>query len=115
LGNIPDTKKNPPKPHKKPETNKREEKLKTLFLNPPVVERYDSAGARFQAKRKTKSMWYPTWLCYAAGLIENSEVIDCPARGISTEELLYKIESEHYDLIVIQTSTPSLKNDFKSR
>ena len=37
--------------------------MKTLFLNPPSFDGFDGgAGARYQAKREIKSLWYPTWL-----------------------------------------------------
>lgn len=85
--------------------------MKTLFLNPPSFSRFDTAGARFAATRKTRSLWYPAWLGYAAALVPNSKLIDAPASGISLDELLSKISS--FDLVVIYTSTQSLNNDLK--
>lgn len=85
--------------------------MKTLFLNPPSFSRFDSAGARFAATRVTHSLWYPAWLGYAAALVPNSKLMDCPATRISPEKLLLKIKN--FDLIVIYTSTPSFNNDLK--
>lgn len=85
--------------------------MKILFLNPPSFERFDSAGARFQATRKTHSLWYPVWLGYATALIKESKLLDCPAMNIDLEELKKVIKD--YDLIVLNTSTPSLENDVK--
>ncbi len=85
--------------------------MKTLFLNPPSFSRFDSAGARFAATRKTRSLWYPAWLGYAAALVPNSKLIDAPAQELSIQKLLSKIN--RYDLVVIYTSTQSLVNDIK--
>lgn len=82
---------------------------KTLFLNPPSFSRFDSAGARFAATRKTHSLWYPVWLGYGAALVPNSKLIDSPAKGLTLPDLLKNIRS--YDLIVIYTSTQSFEND----
>jgi len=83
--------------------------MKTLFLNPPSFSRFDSAGARFAATRKTRSLWYPAWLGYAAVFVPKSKLIDCPASSIDLKELLKKVRK--YDLIVIYTSTQSFDND----
>lgn len=83
--------------------------MKTLFLNPPSFSRFDTAGARFAATRKTHSLWYPAWLGYAAALVPNSRLIDCPAEEMELETLLRKIR--RYNLIVIYTSTPSFGSD----
>ncbi len=83
--------------------------MKTLFLNPPSFSRFDSAGARFAATRKTHSLWYPAWLGYGAALVPKSKLIDCPAGEISLEQLLPMVKA--YNLVVIYTSTPSFTND----
>lgn len=85
--------------------------MKTLFLNPPSFSSFDSAGARFAATRKTRSLWYPAWLGYATALVPNSKLIDAPAENLSLEKLLSKAKT--YNLIVIYTSTQSLVNDIK--
>ncbi len=85
--------------------------MKTLFLNPPSFSRFDNAGARFAATRKTHSLWYPAWLGYAASLIPESTLIDCPASEISLQKLAPLVKK--YDLIVIYTSTQSFQNDIK--
>ena len=55
--------------------------MKPLFLNPPTFEDFDGgAGARYQASREVTSFWYPTWLCYPAGMIEGSRVVDAPVQ-----------------------------------
>ena len=86
--------------------------MRTLLLVPPSFSRFDSAGARFPARRKTASMWYPVWLCYCGGLIDDSRVIDCPADDIDVERILRL--SKGYDLVVMHTSTASLGNDVRT-
>jgi hopanoid biosynthesis associated radical SAM protein HpnJ len=84
--------------------------MKPLFLNPPTFEDFDGgAGARYQASREVTSFWYPTWLCYPAGMIEGSLVVDAPVQKLNLEECL-KI-SRGFDLVVMYTSTPTLKID----
>jgi len=83
--------------------------MKTLFLNPPSFERFDSAGARYQARRRTKAMWFPIWLCSAAGLIKDSRVLDCPVEGIGLERMI-KIAKD-YELIVFNTSSATIKKN----
>ena len=58
------------------------EMMKTLFLNPPSYEGFDSgAGARYQARREIRSFWYPTWLAQPAAMVPGSRLIDAPPEG----------------------------------
>ncbi|MCR4290829.1 MAG: hopanoid biosynthesis associated radical SAM protein HpnJ [Candidatus Scalindua sp.] len=84
--------------------------MKTLFLNPPSFEDFDGgAGSRYQATREVTSFWYPTWLCYPAGLIKDSRLVDAPAEHLGIDEVL--AIAKDFELIVIYTSTPSINND----
>ncbi|MBV9282658.1 MAG: hopanoid biosynthesis associated radical SAM protein HpnJ [Chloroflexi bacterium] len=86
--------------------------MKTLFLNPPSFEGFDGgAGSRYQARREVRSFWYPTWLAQPAALIPGSKLVDAPADGIGAEAALETAAA--YDLVVIHTSTPSLRNDIR--
>ena len=86
--------------------------LKTLFLNPPSVDGFDGgAGSRYQARREIKSFWYPTWLAQPAALIPESKLIDAPPHDIDAERALG--EAAAHDLVIIHTSTPSLRNDIR--
>ncbi len=85
---------------------------KTLFLSPPSFDGFDGgAGARYQARREVTSYWYPTWLAQPAALVPGSRLLDCPPHGIDMEETL-RIAKD-FDHVIINTSTPSLKNDCK--
>jgi hopanoid biosynthesis associated radical SAM protein HpnJ len=84
--------------------------MKPLFLNPPSFEDFDGgAGARYQASREVTSFWYPTWLCYPAGMIEGSRVVDAPVQRLTLDECLEI--ARDYDMVVIYTSTPTLRID----
>ncbi len=86
--------------------------LKTLFLNPPSVDGFDGgAGSRYQARREVKSFWYPTWLAQPAALVPGSALLDAPPHDIGYEDAL--AAAARHDLVVIHTSTPSLRNDLR--
>jgi hopanoid biosynthesis associated radical SAM protein HpnJ len=86
--------------------------MKTLLLNPPSFENFDGgASSRYQATREITSFWYPIWLAYPAGMIENSRLLDAPAHGISPEETV--LISKDYDFVVVFTSTPGFRSDVR--
>ena len=86
--------------------------MSALFLSPPSFDGFDGgAGARYQAKREVTSFWYPTWLAQPAALVPGSKLLDCPPHNIGVQECL-KI-ADNYDHVIINTSTPTLKNDSK--
>jgi len=83
---------------------------KTLFLSPPSFDGFDGgAGARYQARREVTSFWYPTWLAQPAALVPNSRLLDCPPHDIDVAKCL--AIAKDFDHVIINTSTPSLKND----
>src|SRR6266487_3317683 len=86
--------------------------MKTLFLSPPSFDGFDGgAGARYQAKREIRCLWYPTWLEQHAALVPYGKLIYCPPLYIYLKTCL--AEAKHYDHVIIHTATPSLKNDCK--
>jgi hopanoid biosynthesis associated radical SAM protein HpnJ len=86
--------------------------MKTLFLNPPSFDSFDGgAGSRWPATREIESYWYPVWLCYPAGMLPGSRVLDAPPHHITAAETI-RISRE-YDLVVLFTSTPGLENDLR--
>lgn len=87
--------------------------MKPLFLNPPTFEDFDGgAGARYQASREVTSFWYPTWLCFPAGMIEGSRVVDAPVQKFTLEECL--VIAQDFDMVVMYTSTPTLQIDIET-
>jgi len=87
--------------------------MKTLFLNPPSYDDFDGgAGSRYQATREVWSFWYPTWLCYPAGMIPDSRVLDAPPEQIDQAHTV--AIAKDYDFVVLHTSTPSFKLDVRT-
>ncbi len=87
--------------------------MKTLFLSPPSFDGFDGgAGARYQAKREIRSFWYPTWLAQAATLVPDSTLIDAPPVDMTMEETVRRTKG--HDLVVIHTSTPSVRSDART-
>jgi hopanoid biosynthesis associated radical SAM protein HpnJ len=87
--------------------------MKTLFLNPPSYDDFDGgAGSRYQATREVWSFWYPTWICYPAGMIPGSRVLDAPPEHLDQAKSVDI--AKDYDLILLHTSTPSFKLDVRT-
>lgn len=86
--------------------------MRTLFLNPPSFEGFDGgASSRWPASREIESYWYPVWLCYPAGLLEDSKVVDAPPHKISIEQTIAM--ARDFELLVLFTSTPGFEVDVK--
>ena len=86
--------------------------MRTLFLNPPSFEGFDGgASSRWPASREIESYWYPVWLCYPAGMLPDSKVVDAPPHKISIEQTVDM--AKDFDLLVLFTSTPGFDVDCK--
>ena len=89
--------------------------VKTLFLNPPFLPNF-GRGARWQAVGRGGTLYYPIWLSYAAALVDKYHTvnfIDAPAEGLELEDLVTRVDELGPQLIVYDTSYPSLSNDLK--
>ncbi len=83
---------------------------RTLLLNPPSFRDFDGgAGSRYQATREVTSFWYPTWLCYPAGLIPASRVVDAPPENLTIDQVAAM--AKDFDLAVLFTTNPSFPLD----
>jgi hopanoid biosynthesis associated radical SAM protein HpnJ len=86
--------------------------MRTLFLNPPSFEGFDGgASSRWPATREIESYWYPVWLCYPAGMLPDSKVVDAPPHKISIGQTVEM--AKDFELLVLFTSTPGLAVDIK--
>ena len=86
--------------------------MRSLFLNPPSFEGFDGgAGSRWPATREIESFWYPVWLCYPAGMLPDSKVVDAPPHGISIDDTVAM--AGDFDFLVLFTSTPGFEVDVK--
>jgi anaerobic magnesium-protoporphyrin IX monomethyl ester cyclase len=90
--------------------------MKILLLNPPFLPKY-SRQSRSPCITKGGTFYYPYYLSYLAGALEKSgfEVVlsDAVANEWSHEKTLEFIKEMHPDLVVMETSTPSIYNDVK--
>ncbi len=83
---------------------------RTLLLNPPSFQDFDGgAGSRYQATREVTSFWYPTWLCYPAGLIKESRVVDAPPENLTVSQVAAL--APDFELAVLFTTSPSFRQD----
>jgi hopanoid biosynthesis associated radical SAM protein HpnJ len=86
--------------------------MRTLFLNPPSFDGFDGgAGSRWPSTREIESYWYPVWLCYPAGMLEDSKVLDAPPHGISIQQCVET--GKNFELLVLYTSSPGFHVDVK--
>ena len=90
--------------------------MNVLMLNPPFKGRF-SRTSRSPAVTLGGTMYYPFWLAYATGVLEQSgfqvSLIDAPAQGLSVADVIEQVKNEPPQLIVVDTSTPSIYSDVK--
>ncbi len=90
--------------------------MKVLFLNPPFHYKF-SRAQRSPAVTKGGTIYYPIWLAYATGVVEQAgyevKLIDAPPQGKTIYDILNETKSFNPDIIIIDTSTPSILNDVK--
>ena len=88
--------------------------MKVLMLNPPFFKKY-SRSQRSPAVTKSGCIYYPMWLAYATGGLEQAgfevKLIDAPGDGYDLSFVLRLVEEFHPELTVLDTSTPSIHND----
>ena len=88
--------------------------MNVLMLNPPFKGRF-SRTSRSPAVTLGGTIYYPFWLAYAAGVLEQKDfsvqLIDAPAQGLSVEDVIECLNNEPPQLIVVDTSTPSIYSD----
>lgn len=90
--------------------------MNIFMLNPPFHPQY-SRSQRSPAVIKSGVMYYPIWLAYATGVLEQNgfdvRLVDAPATGRDLPNVLNQVENLSPRLVVIDTSTPSIYNDVK--
>jgi hopanoid biosynthesis associated radical SAM protein HpnJ len=86
---------------------------RTLLLNPPSFQDFDGgAGSRYQATREVTSFWYPTWLCYPAGLIPESRVVDAPPENLTVAQVASM--GPDFEMAVLFTTSASFHHDLET-
>ena len=91
--------------------------MKVFFLNPPFKVEYGkySRTSRSPAITKSGTVYYPIWLAYAAGNCEKNghevKLFDSCATRTDLNDTLQIIFEFNPDIVVLDTSTPSIIND----
>jgi anaerobic magnesium-protoporphyrin IX monomethyl ester cyclase len=90
--------------------------MRVLFLNPPFHPRF-SREQRSPAVTKSGTLYYPKWLCHAAGVAiregHGVDVVDAPAAQISIPMVIDRIRAKNIQAVICDTSTPSIINDVR--
>lgn len=88
--------------------------MKVLFLNPPFLKKF-SRPQRSPAVTKSGTLYFPMWLAYAAAVVMEKgyeiDFIDAPADGLTAETVEERVKRFNPDVIIMDTSTPSINND----
>ncbi|KPL07119.1 hypothetical protein AMJ86_05805 [bacterium SM23_57] len=91
--------------------------MRVLLLNPPYFRHY-SRPQRSPAVTKSGTLYYPIWLAYAAGVLlqDNHDVLllDAPAEDIDLDTVQDRVRSFQPQVIIVDTSTPSIHNDVEA-
>ncbi len=84
------------------------------MLNPPFFPKY-SRSSRSPAVTKGGTIYYPLWLSYATGVLEEAghevKLVDAPAVPLSEKNVLAIVRRFRPDMVVLDTSTASIHND----
>ncbi len=88
--------------------------FKVMTLNPPFHPKF-SRSSRSPAVSKGGCVYYPIWIGYTTGVLEQNNVpvklFDAPAESRGLEESLHIIKDYNPDLIVMDSTTASIAND----
>jgi radical SAM superfamily enzyme YgiQ (UPF0313 family) len=92
--------------------------MKIAFLNPPLNDWRFSRSQRSPGVIKSGTMYYPYWLAYATALaMANGHeclLLDCPADGLDRGAAKARLMDFNPDLVVVETSTPSIAHDLET-
>lgn len=95
--------------------------MNIYFINPPFKTEFGkfSRESRSPAITKSGALYYPLWLIYAALYSQKKghliEFIDAPAKQMNETDSIniIKQKAKENSLFVLDTSTPSIKNDVR--
>ena len=89
--------------------------MKVYMLNPPYIPHF-GRGMRWQDTGRAGTLYYPIWLSYATAVVEQeheTKLVDAPAWNWSREDVIKDVKRFEPDLIVMDSSFPSLNNDIE--
>jgi len=94
--------------------------MRIALVNPPFKTEYGkfSRSSRSPAITKSGTLYYPIWLANACGLLEKNGhdclLLDSCADRLDLEATTAKLEAFGPELVVVDTSTPSIDEDVAS-
>ncbi len=88
--------------------------MRITAVNPPFITGY-SRGQRSPAVTKSGTLYYPIWLAYATGALEQAghevDLVDSAADGLDMSRTIDRICKYDPALVIVETSTPSIESD----
>lgn len=87
--------------------------MKVYLLNPPYYPHF-GRGMRWQDVGRAGTLYYPIWLSYATGVVEEeyeTRLVDAVAWNWNRKDVVKDILKFQPDLLVMDSSFPSLDND----
>ncbi len=89
--------------------------MKIYLLNPPFLKNFVRCGRWQGVAARGKTLYYPLWLSYAAGYLENNgheiRLIDAIANNWDEDETLNDITQFNPELLIVDSNFSSLNND----
>lgn len=90
--------------------------MKILFLNLPYKFPI-SRASRWPEKTKSGTMYYPYWICYAAGVCMDQgydvDLVDCIAKKMTTRDVVKLVTDSKADYIMGEITTSTCSHDYK--
>ena len=89
--------------------------MKLYMLNPPYFPHF-GRGMRWQDTGRGGTLYYPIWLSYATAVVEQeyeTRLVDAPAWNWSRDDVIKDVKKFKPDLIIMDSSFPSLNNDIE--
>ena len=91
--------------------------MNVAVVNPPFMKGRFSRTSRSPAVNKSGTLYWPFWLAYAVGSLERAGhdvlFLDCPAAGTGEGALLNELIEFGPQLVILDTSTPSIYSDLR--
>ncbi len=88
--------------------------MRVYLLNPPFVKNF-IRSSRWARRAFAGSQWYPIFLAYATGFLEENghkvKLADALASNTNIDNVLLDLKSFSPDIVVVYTSWPSLASD----
>jgi len=90
--------------------------MKIVTFNPPYFPMF-SRASRSPAVTKSSTLYYPFFLSYATGVLEDAgfdvSLIDAPGAKLDRQTTLARIKDISPQIVFCETSTPSIENDLE--